>query len=55
MEKDGTISKDSFYRRIHYLFNCTQYSNLMLDDFCLGQVKDENFKRTMGPDFSFYT
>ena len=54
-KKDGTISKNSFYKRIRYVFNSTQYSNLMLDDFCSGQVKPEDFKHTIGTDFSFYT
>ncbi|MBY8992375.1 MAG: DUF2299 family protein [Candidatus Lokiarchaeota archaeon] len=55
IKKDSTISKNSLYKRIRYLFNCTQYSNLMLDDFCSGQVKHEDVKRTMGTDYSFYT
>ena len=55
INKDNTIPKNSFYKRIRYLFNCTQYSNLMLDDFCSGQVKHEDLKRTMGTDYSFYT
>ena len=55
IKKDGTISKNSFYKRIRNLFNCTQYSNLMLDDFCSGQVKHEGINRTIGTDYSFYT
>jgi len=30
LNKDGTISKNSFYKRVRYTFNCTQYSNLIL-------------------------
>ena len=52
---DGNLSKNSFYKRIHNLFNCMQYSNLLLDEFCSGQVKPEDFKRTVGVNFSLYT
>jgi hypothetical protein len=55
IKKDGSISKNSFYKRIRNLFNCTQYSNLMLEEYSSGKVKPEDFKRMMGTDFTLYT
>ncbi|MFW9942589.1 MAG: DUF2299 family protein [Candidatus Thorarchaeota archaeon] len=55
IKNDSSISKNSFFKRIRYLFNCMQYSNLMLDDFSSGQIKHEDLPRNMGTDYSFYT
>jgi hypothetical protein len=55
IKNDSSISKNSFFKRIRYLFNCMQYGNLILDDFCSGQVKHEDLNHTIGTDYSLYT
>lgn len=55
LKKDGSVSKNTFFKSIRYLFNCTQYSTLILDDFCSGHMKNVDSSKIVGDGYSFYT
>ncbi|MFX1480079.1 MAG: DUF2299 family protein [Promethearchaeota archaeon] len=55
LKKDGSVSKNTFFKSIRYLFNCTQYSTLILDDFCSGHIKHVDSSKIIGDGYSFYT
>jgi len=55
LKKDGSISKNTFFKSIRYLFNCTQYSTLILDDFCSGHIKHGDKNNIIGSDYPLYT
>jgi len=59
LNRDGFISKNSFYKSIRKVFNCAAYSNIILGEYCAGKIKPEDFMKskefTSGSDFSLYT
>ena len=50
LKRDGTISKNSFYRSVRKVFTCSAYSNMVLNDYCLGKIKPEDI--TKAKDFT---
>ena len=59
LKNDGTISKNSFFSSIRKVFNSDAFSNLILEEYCSGKVKPEDFNKqkefTSGTDFSLYS
>ncbi|MFX1574288.1 MAG: DUF2299 family protein [Promethearchaeota archaeon] len=59
LNEDGTISKNSFYKSIRYVFDGAAYSNLILGEYCIGKIKPEDFIKskdfTPDSDFSLYS
>ena len=59
LKEDGRISKNSFFKSIRKVFNSDAYSNLILEEYCTGKVKPEDFMKqkeyTSGTDFSLYS
>ena len=59
IKEGGTISKNSFFKSIRKVFNSDAYSNLILEEYCSGKVKPEDFMKqkeyTSGTDFSLYS
>ena len=53
--KKNTISKNKFFKRIRFVFHCAQYSNILLDEFCSGKIKPQEYINNKSPDFGFYT
>ncbi|MFX1302842.1 MAG: DUF2299 family protein [Promethearchaeota archaeon] len=49
-QKERIISKDSFFKRIQKVFYCYIYSNLILEEYCMG--KD---KKTDKYDFNLFS
>jgi len=58
-KEDGRISKNSFFTSIRKVFNSDAYSNLILDEYCTGKIKLEDFMKqkeySSGTDFSLYS
>ena len=54
VEKDETISRNSFFKLIKKIFYCYYYSIILLDEFCSGEdiIAKEN---DSGFNFSLYT
>ncbi len=46
VEKEGTITKNNFYNSVRKVFNCDAYSNIILEEYCLGKIKPESFIKT---------
>ncbi|MFX1303507.1 MAG: DUF2299 family protein [Promethearchaeota archaeon] len=59
LNKDGFISKNSFFKSIRKVFNCAAYSNIILGEYCAGKIKPEDFMKskefTSSSDFSLYS
>lgn len=55
INKKGSISKNKFFKSIRFVFHCAQYSNILLDEFCSGKIKPQEFSNTKSSDFGFYT
>lgn len=59
INKSSALSKNSFFKSIRRVFNAAAYSNMLLNDFCEGKVKPEDFTKekgfTAGSNFSLYT
>jgi hypothetical protein len=59
LNKDGLVSKKTFYNSVRRVFNCAVLSNIILSEYCVGKIKPEDFTKTKefrsGPDFSLYT
>ncbi len=59
LNKDGFISKNSFYKSVRKVFNCAAYSNIILGEYCAGKIKPEDFMKskefTEDSNFSLYT
>lgn len=57
LKRDGTISKNSFFKSIRKVFTCSAYSNMILNEYCLGKVKPEDITRSKDytSDFSLYS
>ncbi len=54
LEKDGTVSKDFFYRIIRKVFNCVVYSITLLLEYISGKIKPEDFSTIKSPNSSLY-
>ena len=59
LNKDGYISKNSFFKSVRKVFNCAAYSNIILGEYCAGKIKPEDFLKskefTSNSDFSLYS
>ncbi len=59
LNKDEFISKNSFFKMVRKVFNGATYSNFILDDYCAGKIKPEDFMKakefTSDSDFSLYS
>ncbi|MFX0049637.1 MAG: DUF2299 family protein [Candidatus Hermodarchaeota archaeon] len=57
LKRDGTISKNSFYRSIRKVFTCSAYSNMILNEYCSGKIKPEDISKSneFTSDFSLYS
>jgi len=57
LKRDGTISKNSFFKSIRKVFTCSAYSNMILNDYCLGKIKPEDITKSKDftSDFSLYS
>jgi len=57
LKRDGTISKNSFYRSIRKVFTCSAYSNMILNEYCSGKIKPEDITKSneFNSDFSLYS
>jgi len=59
LNRDGFISKNSFFKSVRKVFNCAAYSNILLGEYCAGKIKPEDFIKskefTSGSDFSLYS
>jgi len=59
LKKDGTISKNSFFKSIRKVFNSAAYSNIILGQYCSGLIEAEDFNQSKenssGSDFSLYS
>jgi len=57
LKKDGTISKNSFFKSVRKVFTCSAYSNMILNEHCSGKIKPEDFSKSKDftSDFSLYS
>lgn len=57
LKKDGTISKNSFFKSIRKVFTCSAYSNMILNEYCSGKLKPEDIAKSKDftSDFSLYS
>ncbi len=57
LKKDGTISKNSFFKSIRKVFTCAAYSNMILNEYCIGKIKPGDFSKSKDftSDFSLYS
>jgi len=57
LKKDGTISKNSFFKSIRKVFTCAAYSNMILTEYCIGKIKPGDFSKSKDftSDFSLYS
>lgn len=59
LNRDGFISKNSFFKSVRKVFNCAAYSNIILGEYCAGKIKPEDFIKskefTSDSDFSLYS
>ncbi|NHJ25470.1 MAG: DUF2299 domain-containing protein [Candidatus Lokiarchaeota archaeon] len=57
LKKDGTISKNSFYKSIRKVFTCSAFSNIILNECCYGKVKSEDASKSddFTSNFSLYS
>lgn len=57
LKKDGTISKNSFFKSIRKVFTCSAYINMILNEYCSGKVKPEEMEKSpeFNSDFSLYS
>ena len=59
LNKEGYISKNSFFKSVRNVFNCAAYSNIILGEYCAGKIKPEDFLKskefTSDSDFSLYS
>ena len=58
-KEDGSVSKNAFFKSVRRVFNSAAYSNIILEEFCSGKIKPEDFRKpeefTSGSDFSLYS
>ena len=57
LKKDGTISKNSFFKSVRKVFTCSAYSNMLLNEYCSGKIKAEDITKSKDftSDFSLYS
>ena len=57
LKKDGTISKNSFFKSVRKVFTCSAYSNILLNEYCSGKIKPEDMVKSKDftSDFSLYS
>jgi len=57
LKKDGTISKNSFFKSIRKVFTCAAYSNMILNEYCMGKIKPGDYSKSKDftSDFSLYS
>ena len=59
LKENGSISKNTFYKSVRRVFNTAAYSNIILEEFCSGKVKPEDFTKpkefSFGSNFSLYS
>jgi hypothetical protein len=57
LKRDGTISKNSFFKSIRKIFTCSAYSNMILNEYCSGKIKPEDITKPKDftSDFSLYS
>ena len=57
LKRDGTISKNSFFKSIRKIFTCSAYSNMILNEYCSGKIKPEDITKSKDftSDFSLYS
>ena len=57
LKKDGTISKNSFFKSVRKVFTCSAYSNILLNEYCSGKIKPEDIAKSKDftSDFSLYS
>lgn len=57
LKKDGTISKNSFFKSIRKVFTCAAYSNMILTEYCIGKIKPGDYSKSKDftSDFSLYS
>ena len=57
LKKDGTISKNSFFKSIRKVFTCAAYSNMILTEYCMGKIKPGDYSKSKDftSDFSLYS
>ncbi len=57
LKKDGTISKNSFFKSIRKVFTCSAYSNMLLNEYCSGKIRPEDMAKSKDftSDFSLYS
>ena len=57
LKKNGTISKNSFFKSIRKVFTCAAYSNMILTEYCIGKMKPGDYSKSndFTSDFSLYS
>jgi hypothetical protein len=57
LKKDGSISKNSFFKSIRKVFTCSAFSNIILNEFCYGKLKPEDDSKSddFTSNFSLYS
>jgi hypothetical protein len=57
LKKDGTISKNSFFKSIRKVFTCSAFSNILLNEYCYGKLKPEDASKSdeLTSNFSLYS
>ncbi len=57
LKKEGTISKNSFFKSIRKVFTCAAYSNMILTEYCMGKIKPGDYSKSKDftSDFSLYS
>ncbi|MBY9012424.1 MAG: DUF2299 family protein [Candidatus Lokiarchaeota archaeon] len=57
LKREGTISKNSFFKSIRKVFTCSAYSNMILNEYCSGKIKPEDVTKSKDftSDFSLYS
>ncbi|MFW9821405.1 MAG: DUF2299 family protein [Candidatus Thorarchaeota archaeon] len=59
LKKDGTVSKNTFFKSIRRVFDGAAYSNILLGEYCSGKIKPDDFTKAKdfigGSDFSLYS
>jgi hypothetical protein len=57
LKKNGTISKNSFFKSIRKVFTCSAFSNIILNEYCSGKIKLEDVSKSdeFTSNFSLYS
>ncbi len=59
LDKEGNLSKNSFFKIVRKVFNCAAYSNIILSEYCAGKIKPEDLLKSKEFDsdsnFSLYS